>query len=214
MWKPKEIQRVLWHSNYLALGRNYSAMAPKIAVLASGEGTTLQALMEACNVVLVMSNNKDSGALRRARQLDVPGVSIGKAASPDEDMLAILKTAGADLVVLAGYMQKVGPLTLKAYQGRIINTHPSLLPKHGGKGMYGRRVHQAVLESGDTETGVTIHHVSDDYDTGDIIDQLVIPVIPGDTVVSIEERVKTVEKQLLCAVVQNWIDEEADRCHD
>ncbi len=179
-------------------------MAPKIAVLASGEGTTLQALMEACNVVLVISNNSDSGALRRARQLDVQDLYIGKTASPDAETLASLEAAGADLVVLAGYMQKVGPLTLKAYRGRVINTHPSLLPKHGGKGMYGRRVHQAVLDSGDTETGVTIHHVTDEYDTGDIIDQIVIPVIPGDTVLSIEERLKAVEKQLLCAVVQNW----------
>ena len=114
------------------------------------------------------------------------------------------KLSGANLVVLAGYLQKVGKLTLKAYQGRIINTHPSLLPKHGGKGMYGRRVHQAVLDSGDTETGVTIHHVTNDYDTGDIIAQCVVPVIPGDTVTSIEERVKKVEKRMICEVIHNW----------
>ena len=180
------------------------SMLPKIAILASGEGTTLQAIMETCNVVLVISNNSDSGALRRARLFDVPGVFVGKTADPDLNMLTILESSGADLVVLAGYMQKIGPLTLKAYQGRIINTHPSLLPKHGGKGMYGRRVHQAVLDSGDTETGVTIHHVTDDYDTGDVIAQCVVPVIPGDTVTSIEERVKKVEKQLICTVIQNW----------
>ena len=179
-------------------------ISPRIAVLASGEGTTLQAIMETCNVVVVISNNHDSGALRRARQFDVPGFVIGETAHPDMDMLAILESSGADLVVLAGYMQKVGKLTLKAYQGRIINTHPSLLPKHGGKGMYGRRVHQAVLDSGDTETGVTIHHVTDDYDTGDVIAQCVVPVKPGDTVTSIEERVKNVEKRMICAVIQNW----------
>jgi len=116
-------------------------------------------------MVLVISNNINSGALRRAKQLDVPGFVV-ETAQPDLDMLAILESSNADLVVLAGYMQKVGRLTLNAYHGRIINTHPSLLPKYGGKGMYGRRVHQAVLDSGDTETGVTIHHVSDDYDTG------------------------------------------------
>ena len=179
-------------------------ISPRIAVLASGEGTTLQAIMEACNVVLVISNNSDSGALRRARQFNVPGIVVGETTQPDLDMLAILESSGADLVVLAGYLQKVGKLTLKAYQGRIINTHPSLLPKHGGKGMYGRRVHQAVLDSGDTETGVTIHHVTNDYDTGVIIAQCVVPVIPGDTVTSIEERVKKVEKCMICEVIQNW----------
>ena len=177
---------------------------PRIAVLASGEGTTLQSIMETCNIVLVISNNRDSGALRRARQFGVPGIVVGKTEQPDLDMLAILESSGVDLVVLAGYLRKVGKLTLKAYQGRIINTHPSLLPKHGGKGMYGRRVHQAVLDSGDAEKGVTIHHVTDDYDTGDIIAQCLIPVMPGDTVTSIEERVKKVEKRMICAVIQNW----------
>lgn len=179
-------------------------MTPKIAVLASGEGTTLQAILVACNVVVVISNNSDSGALRRALQLDVPAIAVVDSVNLDADMLAILESSGADLVVLAGYMQKVGPLTLQAYQGRIINTHPSLLPKHGGKGMYGRRVHQAVLDSGDTETGVTIHHVTDDYDTGAVIAQYTVPVVPDDTVASIEERVKKIEKQLICEVIQNW----------
>lgn len=150
-------------------------MLPKIAVLASGEGTTLQAIMDTCKVVLVISNNSDSGALRRARQINVPGIVVEETADPDLKMLTILESSGADLVVLAGYMQKVGPQTLKAYQGRIINTHPSLLPKYGGKGMYGRRVHQAVLDNGDTETGVTIHHVTDDYDTGTLSPSLLFP---------------------------------------
>jgi phosphoribosylglycinamide formyltransferase-1 len=170
-------------------------ISQRIVVLASGEGIYS---------VLVISNNSDSGALRRARQFNVPGIVVGETEQPDLDMLAILESSGADLVVLAGYLQKVGKLTLKAYQGRIINTHPSLLPKHGGKGMYGRRVHQAVLDSGDTETGVTIHHVTNEYDTGVIIAQCVIPLIPGDTVTSIEERVKKVEKRMICEVIQNW----------
>jgi phosphoribosylglycinamide formyltransferase 1 len=185
-------------------------MSPRIVVLASGEGTTLQSIMETCNVVLVISNKRDSGALRRAKLSGIPGVVVGETAQPDLDMLAILESAGADLVVLAGYMQKVGKLTLEAYQGRIINTHPSLLPKHGGKGMYGRRVHQAVLDSGDTETGVTIHHVTEDYDTGDIIAQCVVPIMPGDTVNLIEERVKEVEKRMICEVIRNWKYAKAD----
>ena len=179
-------------------------MSPRIAVLASGEGTTLQAIMEACKVVLVISNNSGSGALRRARQFNVPGVVVGETAQPDLDMLAILQASGADLVVLAGYLQKIGRLTLEAYQGRIINTHPSLLPRHGGKGMFGRRVHQAVLDSGDAETGVTVHQVTNDYDTGDVIAQCVVPVMPGDTVTSIEERVKEVEKRMICAVIKSF----------
>jgi phosphoribosylglycinamide formyltransferase 1 len=187
-----------------------TSQSPRIVVLASGEGTTLQSIMEICNVVLVISNNSDSGALRRAKQLNVPGFVAGKTAQPDLDMLAILESSKADLVVLAGYMQKVGKLTLAAYQGKIINTHPSLLPKHGGKGMFGRRVHKVVLDSGDTETGVTIHHVTDDYDTGAVIAQCVVPVVPGDTVTSIEERVKKAEKRLICEVIQNWNYEKAD----
>ena len=118
----------------------------------------------------------------------------------------LLEASGADLVVLAGYLQKVGKQTLKAYRGRIINTHPSLLPRHGGKGMYGSRVHKAVLDSGDTETGVTIHHVTDEYDSGAIIAQYVVPVMIGDTVASIEERVKKAEKQLICNVIQMFGD--------
>ncbi len=184
--------------------------SPRIAVLASGEGTTLQSIMEMCNVVLVISNKSDSGALRRARQFGVPAIVVGETAQPDLDMLTSLESSCADLVVLAGYMQKVGKLTLNAYQGRIINTHPSLLPKHGGKGMFGSRVHKAVLDSGDTETGVTIHHVTDDYDTGAIIAQCVVPVMPGDTVNLIEERVKEVEKRIICAVIQNWNYEKAE----
>jgi phosphoribosylglycinamide formyltransferase-1 len=99
---------------------------------------------------------------------------------------------------------------LEAYQGRIINTHPSLLPKYGGKGMFGKRVQKAVLDSGDTATGVTIHHVTDDYDTGAIIAQCAVPVIPGDTVNLLEERVKKVEKRIICEVIQNWNYAEAD----
>jgi phosphoribosylglycinamide formyltransferase 1 len=185
-------------------------MSSRVVVLASGEGTTLQSIMETCNVVLVISNKSDSGALRRARQFNVPGIVVEGTAQPDVDMLSVLESSGADLIVLAGYMQKVGKLTLKTYQGRIINTHPSLLPKHGGKGMYGKRVHQAVFDSGDTETGVTIQHVTEEYDTGDIIAQCVVPVMPGDTMTMIEERVKEVEKRLLCEVIQNWSYAEAD----
>ena len=181
-------------------------MSPKIAVLASGEGTTLQAIMETCHVVLVISNNRDSGALRRAREFDVPWVVAGETAQPDLELLTLLEASGADLVVLAGYLQKVGKLTLQAYQGRIINTHPSLLPRHGGKGMFGSRVHKAVLDSGDTETGVTIHHVTDEYDSGAIIAQYVVPVMIDDTVTSIEERVKKAEKQLICNVIQMFGD--------
>jgi phosphoribosylglycinamide formyltransferase-1 len=142
--------------------------------------------------------------LRRARQFNVPGVVVEKSVDRDLTMLTVLQSFGVGLVVLAGYMQKVGPLTLKAYQGRIINMHPSLLPKYGGKGMYGNRVHQAVLDSGDRETGVTIHHVTDEYDSGDIIAQCVVSVMSADTVTLIAERVKTVERRLICEVIQNW----------
>ena len=180
-------------------------MSPRIAVLASGEGTTLQCIMETFNVVLVISNKRYSGALRRARQFDVPGIVVGETAQPDMDMLATLESSGADLVVLAGYMQKVGKLTLKAYQGRIINTHPSLLPKHGGKGMYGMHVHNAVVENREKQTGITIHYVNENYDEGAIIFQKSFDVLESDSSEDVAEKIHHLEYEYFPKVIEKVI---------
>jgi phosphoribosylglycinamide formyltransferase-1 len=181
----------------------------KIAVLASHEGTTLQAVLDACRtrtidvtVAVVVSNNGGSGALRRARAMDVPALHLSSVSHPDPAALdraitAALLERGVELVLLAGYMKKLGPIMLETFRGRIINTHPALLPRHGGRGMYGHHVHAAVLAAGDTVTGVTIHHVEDEYDTGPVIARTEVPIEPGDTAETLAARVQARERALL-----------------
>ncbi len=188
-----------------------------IGFLASHRGSNMQSIIDACSngrlqgvPAVVISNNSDSGALDRARQHEIPAYHLSSKQYSDSDVLdhEICKTLldhKVDLVVLAGYMKKVGPHTLKAFKGRIINIHPALLPKYGGKGMYGSRVHEQVLASGDTETGVTIHIVTDDYDTGPIIAQEKVPVKEDDTVESLADRVIVKEHELYVATIDRII---------
>lgn len=165
--------------------------------------------MDACaagalkaRVVLVVSNNGGSLALRRAaaaglRTRHLSGRTHPTPARLDAAICAALQEAGADWVLLAGYMRKLGPQTLGAFRRRIVNAHPALLPKYGGRGFYGRNVHQAVVEAGDDETGATVHFVEGDYDTGPIIAQVRVPVKPDDRVEDVEERVKAAERKLV-----------------
>ena len=181
----------------------------RIAVLASHEGSVLQAMLDACadariaaRIVLVVSTNSDSGALRRAREAGIAARHLSAATHPDPGALdrAIadaLDAASVDLVILAGYMKRLGPTVLQRYAGRLLNTHPSLLPKFGGAGFYGRRVHDAVLASGDQESGATVHWVTGDYDTGPIVAQTRVPIDANETALSLETKVKAVERTLL-----------------
>jgi len=121
----------------------------------------------------------------------------------DAAMLQVLQRANADCVVLAGFMKKVGPRTLAAFSGRILNTHPALLPKFGGQGMYGRRVHEAVLAAGETRTGVSVHLVTADYDAGPVIAQTEVPVHAGESVEALAQRVQAVEREFLVRTLQN-----------
>jgi len=157
-----------------------------LGFLASHRGSNMQCIIDACNQghinavpVVVISNNGESGALDRASKEGIPAYHISSKSVADEDELdcAIRDTLikhNVDLVVLAGFMKKVGSRTIEAFEGRIINIHPALLPKFGGKGMYGYNVHGKVLASGDKETGVTIHMVTDNYDIGPILAQHII----------------------------------------
>jgi len=177
-----------------------------IGVLASHEGTTLQAVLDACadghidgQVTVVVSNNSGSGALRRAREAGVTTAHLSSVTHPDPIALdaAIrdaLVGARADLVLLAGYMKTLGPLTIEAFRGRIVNTHPALLPKFGGPGMYGDRVFEAVLEAGETESGVSIHVVERDIDAGPVVAQCRVPVLSGDSVDALKTRVRMRER--------------------
>ena len=181
----------------------------RLAVLASHEGSTLQALINACatrtlnaEVVLVVSNNSKAGALRRAAtaNIDTRHISAKTHGSEDDANRAIanaLAETKADWVLLLGYMKKMGEAILCQFSGRIINTHPALLPDFGGQGFFGRKVHEAVYAAGVSETGATLHIVGQEYDTGPIIAQIRVPVLSGDDVDAIEKRVKTAERKLL-----------------
>ncbi|HXJ32393.1 MAG TPA: phosphoribosylglycinamide formyltransferase [Candidatus Eisenbacteria bacterium] len=190
----------------------------RLAVLASHEGTTLQAVLDAVAeariagcVAAVISNNRESAALRRAHAAGVPALHLSSVTHPDAEeldraILTALADARADLVLLAGYMKKLGPAVLREYGGRIVNTHPALLPKFGGKGMYGDRVHEAVLASGDAETGVSIHLVDADYDTGPVLAQCRVPVLPGDSVADLSTRVRAREKEFVVEVLERIVE--------
>ena len=179
----------------------------RLAVLASHEGTTLQAVIDACvegglnaSLCVVISNNSLSGALKRAQAAHIPAQHISGKTHPegeDDAILAALKAGQADYVLLLGYMKKLGPKTLTQYQGRILNTHPALLPKFGGHGFFGKKVHEAVIEAGESESGATIHLVDQEYDTGPLLSQVKVPVHPYDNADSLEVRVKAAEQKLL-----------------
>jgi phosphoribosylglycinamide formyltransferase 1 len=184
-----------------------------VAVLASGEGTTLQAVLDACasgrlaaRVCGVISNNAEAGALRRARAAGVPArhlsaLSAGGAEQADEALRAALVELGAQWVLLAGYLKRLGPKTLAAFGGRILNTHPALLPEFGGQGMYGRNVHRAVLAAGRQVSGATVHWVDAGYDTGAVISQVRVPVAAADTAESLAARVQAAERDLVVEVL-------------
>jgi phosphoribosylglycinamide formyltransferase-1 len=181
----------------------------RIAALASHGGSVLQAVIDACEsgtlpatVSLVISNNSGSGALERAKTHGIPTAHLSSSSHPDAKALdeaieQALIDADADWVLLSGYMKKLGPRTLKRYRNRILNTHPALLPKYGGQGYYGSKVHEAVIEAGETESGATVHLVDGDYDTGPILAQVKVPVRNSDTAATLEERVKEAERKLI-----------------
>jgi len=176
----------------------------RVAVLASGGGTNLQALLDSlgpdapAQVVRVVSNRVDAGALERARQAGVPTTVLRDPADAAELLVAL---ADADLVVLAGYLKLVPREAVARLRHRLINIHPALLPAFGGPGMYGRRVHEAVLASGVAVSGATVHYVDEQFDRGSIIAQRRVPVRPDDTPDSLAARVLAAEHELLPEVV-------------
>lgn len=175
-----------------------------MAVAVSGRGSNLLALCDApdlggAEVVLALAD-RDAPALVAARARGIFAVQL-RDYRDGAEWLRTLRDAGADLLVLAGFLKLVPGEVVEAYRGRLINIHPALLPKHGGPGMYGRRVHQAVLEAGDTESGATVHLADEAYDRGDILGRGRVPVLPGDTAASLAARVLAVEHRLLPAAV-------------
>lgn len=174
----------------------------RIAFFASHHGSSARAITDAClsgqlpmEPILLISNNPDCKALEWAVAADVKTAVInGKnSADPDTAIAGLLEDNHIDLVVCSGYMKLIGPKTIKAAHGAILNVHPALLPNYGGKGMYGNFVHEAVLKNKDTETGITIHLVDDEYDHGRVIAQKRIPLPPVSSAEEIASIVKAEE---------------------
>jgi phosphoribosylglycinamide formyltransferase-1 len=194
----------------------------RLGFLASHGGSNMQAIIDACKEgrlnaepVVVVSNNSDSGAMERARREGIPAFHLSSGTHPDPSDLdtAITHTLeehNVDLVILAGYMKLLGPQTLARYRGRILNIHPALLPKFGGKGLYGIKVHEAVLAAGEKVTGVTIHMVDERYDAGPIIAQREVPVMPGDDAETLAARVLETEHKLYAETIERIAQGEID----
>jgi phosphoribosylglycinamide formyltransferase-1 len=178
----------------------------------------MQAVIRACNSgelnarpAVVISNNASAGALDIARRESIPAFHLSSKTHPapgllDRAITQTLQQHGAELVVLAGYMKKIGPFLLDAYKNRIINIHPSLLPKFGGQGMYGMNVHTAVIAAGEKTTGATVHLVEGEYDSGKILGQREVKVLPADTPQSLAARVLDAEHSLYVDVLKDIID--------
>ena len=181
-------------------------MTMRIAVAISGRGSNLEALLRAlgpdapAEVVLVLSDRPDAAGLELAQRRDIP-IEVLRNPGDSETWLQLLRRFEADLLVLAGYLKLIPAAVIAAFRGRIINVHPALLPAFGGKGMYGHRVHEAVLASGARESGATVHLVDEVYDHGRILAQARVPVLPDDTPQRLAARVLEVEHRLLPAVV-------------
>jgi phosphoribosylglycinamide formyltransferase 1 len=195
-------------------------MSIRISVLVSGGGSNLQALIDAQKagllgngkIVQVISGRADAYALKRAETNGIPSIVIDKIRFPkDQDrndaILSALASASTDLVVLAGFMNVLAPNIISKYRDRIVNVHPALIPKHCGKGMYGKHVHRAVLAAGDRESGATVHLVDEGVDTGRILQQERVPVQPGDTPETLSERVLNIEHKILPAAVGQLVAE-------
>ena len=183
----------------------------RISVMVSGSGTNLQAVIDGvadgripnARIVLVLSSRDGVYSLERARKAGIPTKVISKVNYPDEEdkadaIIEALQDAETDLVVMAGYVSILSKRVCRAFAGRMINIHPALLPKHGGPGYYGIHVHEAVLAAGDTESGATVHYVSDgEVDGGEIILQGSVSVLDDDTPETLQQRVLTVEHRII-----------------
>lgn len=186
-----------------------------IAVFASHGGSDLQAIIDGCKnkmiqaqVVVVISNNADSMALQRAEKEKIPYYHLSVKKSGTEEILAteileVLDKYDIDMIFLAGYMRMLHVSVLDKYYNRIFNIHPALLPKFGGKGMYGMNVHNAVIEANEKETGVTIHRVNAEYDSGEIVAQTTVPVLENDTAEILAAKVLKKEHEFLVEVISD-----------
>lgn len=184
-----------------------------IAVFASGSGTNAENIIRhfaaspLARVTLVVSDNPDAYALQRAEKHGVKSIVIRRADFREGSQpVKVLKENDIDYIVLAGFLSLVPPPLVEAYRGRIVNIHPALLPAHGGKGMYGDRVHRAVIESGERESGITIHAVNEHYDRGDIIAQYSVAVDPLDTPETLAAKIHELEYKHFPEIIEKEIE--------
>jgi phosphoribosylglycinamide formyltransferase-1 len=184
-----------------------------IAILASGNGTNAENIIryfsneKKAKVTLVLSNRPQAMVLERAATLGVDSFFFDRTQFYETgEVLMMLQRREIDFVVLAGFLWLTPPDIVEAFRGRIVNIHPALLPRYGGKGMYGDRVHRSVLDAGCAESGITIHYVNELYDSGDIIFQARCPVLPDDDLHSLAERVHSLEYEHYPAVISRLID--------
>lgn len=184
----------------------------RIAIFASGAGSNAQAIIDRfragnlAGISLVVTNNPAAGVLQIAEKEHIPTLVVDKTAFADGETVAQqLKKQQIDLVVLAGFLWKLPPAVINAFPKKIINIHPALLPKFGGKGMYGRYVHEAVLSQQEKESGITIHYADELYDHGPIIFQARCPVLENDTVATLEQRIRQLEHEHYGAVIEKLL---------
>lgn len=184
----------------------------RIAIFASGSGSNAQKIIEhfsghkEIEISLVLSNNENAYVLERASALEVPAYVFDKKIFYESgQLLDILKEIGIDFIVLAGFLWLIPENILQTWPKGIVNIHPALLPKFGGKGMYGDKVHRAVIESGDKQTGITIHYVNEKYDDGAIIFQESFDILPEDTAESIAERIHVLEHKHFPEVIEKLV---------
>lgn len=188
--------------------------AKNLAVFASGAGSNAQKLIEyfqhsdVARVKLVVCNKPGAGVLKIAEDAGIPTLLVKKENFEAGGYVTELQDAGIDFIVLAGFLWKIPPALIEAFPRKIVNIHPALLPKYGGKGMYGQYVHQSVISAGEVETGISIHYVDEHYDNGDIIFQTACPVLPTDTPESLAARIHTLEHLHYPRVINSLLQEQ------
>ncbi len=187
-------------------------MSRNIAIFASGNGTNAENIIKYFSgnkdikVKIVMANKTDAFVLERAHRLGIPTLYINREQWADAThILTLLHEQQIDFIVLAGFLAHIPDALLHAYPNRIVNIHPSLLPKFGGKGMYGNKVHEAVVTAGETESGITIHYLNEHYDEGQIIAQYRCPVMPNDTPQDVATRVHALEYEYYPKVIEQLL---------
>ncbi len=198
-------------------------MESKISIWVSGSGSNLERIIQACrskeipaSVVLVISDRPGIPALERAQKHSIPTVVVSRRDFESEgayslSILELLKKYRIDLIALAGYLRKAPDEVVRTYRGRIINIHPALLPNFGGKGLYGKAVHEAVLKAGEKESGATVHYVDEVYDHGAVILQKRAPVLPSDTPETLAERVHQIEYEIYPQAIHLVLEKLAGR---